>query len=154
MIKMGRLFINKNHYDIVDYWSKDKNILDFNSIENIEKFSFVASLGINKPASVQARKDYIRYESIPTKYKSILSSILLGKSSEKEIDKCANEDICLDEAEKCFEAGFPILKQKIDSANGDEELLMKRMMDEIDLLYESIVKSNLENWDRNQRITN
>lgn len=141
---MGRIFINKNYYDVVDKWSKDINLLDFNGIENIEKFSFISSFGINNPMKPQNRRDYIRYESIPTKYKSILSSILIGSVNEKEIDKNANEDCCLNMAEECFEAGFPVFKDKVDKSNGDEDLLCKRLMAEIDALYEAKVKPHIE----------
>ena len=141
---MGRIFINKNYYDTVDNWSKNKNLLDFNGIENIEKFSFISSFGVDNPAKPQNKRDYIRYESIPTKYKSILSSILIGSVDENDIDKNANEDCCLNKAEECFETGFLIFKEKVDSSGEDEELLCKRLMSEIDALYETKIKSELE----------
>lgn len=141
---MGRIFINKNYYDIIDRWSKSDNLLDFNGIENIEKFSFISSFGLDNPINPQNRRDYIRYESIPTKYKSLLSAILIGSVDEKEIDQNANEDVCLNKSECCFEAGFPIFKEKVDKSNGDESLLCKRLMAEIDGLYETKVKTYLD----------
>ena len=140
-----RIFINKKHRETIDFWSGEKNILDFKSIENIEKFTLAASLGIENPLPVSKPRDgYIRLSSIQTYNKALLSSILLGKAKNDEIDKCADEEKCFEEAEKCVESGFQILKDKLNEARGDEELLCKRLMAEIELLYETKVKPGLE----------
>lgn len=136
-----RIFINKKYKEIIDLWSGDKNILDFKEIENIEKFTLAAALGVNSPKDISGnREGYVRLTSIPTDSKSILSSILLGKSKNSEIDNYANEEKCYEEAERCVESGFSILKEKINNANEDDELLCKRLLSEIDMLYENKVK--------------
>lgn len=140
-----RIFINKNYKETIDLWSGDKNILDFKDIENIEKFALAASLGINNPTSISGKKEgYVRLVSISSDNKAILSSILLGKAKNEDIDRFANDESCYEEAEKCVESGFLILKDKIDDAKGDEDLLCKRLLAEIDKLYEVNVKPNIE----------
>ena len=140
-----RIFINKKYKPYIDEWSNEKNILDFKAIENIEKFTIAAALGINSPLpATGAREGYVRLQSIPSDNRAILSSILLGKANSKEIDGFSNEEACYSAAEECVESGLLILKEKIDQANGDEDLLCKRMMVEIDRLYETNVKPSLE----------
>ena len=146
MNKMAdRIFINKKYKESIDLWSGEKNILDFKDIENIEKFTLAASFGIDNPKQIEgSREGYVRLTSIPTYSKAILSSILLGKAENGEIDKCADEEKCYEEAERCVESGFMVLKEKINEAKGDEDLLCKRLMAEIDALYETKIKSSIE----------
>lgn len=136
-----RIFINRKYKPWIDEWSNEKNILDFKTIENIEKFTIAAALGVNSPLPASgAREGYVRHQSIPSDSKAILSSILLGKAGNKDIDICSNEEVCYSAAEECVESGILKLKEKIDEANGDEDLLCKRLMVEIDRLYENNVK--------------
>lgn len=140
-----RIFINKKYKAYIDEWSNDKNILDFKTIENIEKFTIAAALGVNSPqAATGVREGYVRLQSIPSDSRAILSSILLGKADSKEVDGFSNEEACYNAAEECVESGFLILKEKIDQSNGDEDLLCKRLMVEIDRLYETNVKPSIE----------
>ena len=140
-----RIFINKKYKDSIDFWSSEKNILDFKDIENIEKFTLAASFGVNDPKPIDGKKEgYVRLASIPSDSRAILSSILLGRAKNGEIDAFANEELCYEEAERCVESGFLKLKDKINEAKGDEDLLCKRLMAEIDVLYETKVKPTLE----------
>lgn len=141
-----RIFINRKYKeDLIDKWSGEKNILDFKYIENIEKFTLAAALGIDNPQPIQGSKEgYVRLASIPSNSRAILSSILLGKAKNDEIDLFANEESCYEEAEKCVETGLNKLKNIIESANGDENLLCKRLFNEIELLYETNVKPYLQ----------
>ena len=143
-----RIFISKKNRDLVEKWSNEKtNVLDFKEIENIEKFTFLAALGINEPKELDKSKDgYIRYDSIKSDEKSILSSILLGNAQDDEIDLFATEEMCYKKSELCAETGFEELEKRIQESQGDEELLCKKLMSEIDLLYESKVKSLLEDF--------
>ncbi len=142
---IDRIFINKKYKPLIDSWSDDKNILDFKLIENIEKFALAAAVGMDNPKSIQGPKEgYVRLQSIPTDYKAILSSILLGKAKDEEIDSFANEEACYEEAEKCVENGITLLKEKFEDAKYDEDLLYKKLMYEIDSLYETNVKPYLD----------
>lgn len=142
---MDRIFINKKYKPIIDEWANERNILDFKTIENIEKFTIAAALGINNPKPItEAREGYIRLQSISSDSKAILSSILLGQAKNDEIDLYSNEESCYKLAEECVESGFLKLKNLIDDSNGDEELLCKRLMIEIDRLYEVNVKNSLD----------
>lgn len=140
-----RIFINKKYKQYIDEWSNDKNYLDFKTIENIEKFTIAAALGVNNPIPIDGtREGYVRLQSISSDNKAILSSILLGKKNNQEIDGLANDEACYKYAEECVESGLSILKEKIDEANGDENLLCKKLMVEIDMLYETNVKPFIE----------
>lgn len=140
-----RIFINRKYKENIDEWSGDKNILDFKSIENIEKFTIAAALGVNTPKNISGvREGYVRLTSIPTNSKSLLSSILLGRAKNDEIDLFANEEMCYEEAEKCVESGLEILKDKINDARGDESLLCKRLMAEIERMYVTSVEPSIK----------
>ena len=140
-----RIFIDRNYKQYIDKWSDEENILDFKDIENIEKFTLFAAMGINNPIPISGpREGFVRLTSIPSGYKAILSSILLGKISDKDIDKYANDEACYEEAEKCVESGFLVFKDKVLNSKGDEDLLCKQLMNELDILFETNVKPNLE----------
>lgn len=140
-----RIFISRKYKAFIDDWSNNKNILDFKTIENIEKFTIAAALGVNSPHPlIGAREGYVRLQSISTDSRAILSSILLGVAESKDVDSCSNEEACYAAAEECVENGFLILKDKIEKSNDDEDLLCKRLMVEIDNLYETIVKPSIE----------
>ena len=139
-----RININNNYYDELIKYMNEKNILDFGMLDNKDIFLLAASLGLNNPTEIQGGKfGFVRLEYIKTYEMSLMASILLGKATNNdEIDKYSDVELSYSEAERCAETGFGILKQKIEDAKNDEELLYKRLMSEIDLLYETKVIGN------------
>ncbi len=141
-----RLYINKHYRDtFLDDWD-NKNVLGFHTVKAVDIFFIAVALGLSTPTDIQGAKDgYFQiHNNVYTKEKGLFGSILLGKEENKDsIDKYANIDVNFDEAERCAESGFLILKEKIDAAGGDEDLLEKRLIAELKLLYAKNVETNL-----------
>lgn len=80
-------------------------------------------------------------KNIKTYDKAILSSICLGKEENKiNIDNFANSDVNYDKAELCAEFGFKKLKEIIESAGDNDELLEKRLFKDLKELYDKNVE--------------
>ena len=140
-----RLFINLKYRDgMLKKWDEE-NILGMHMLETKDVFLLAAALGLNEPRDSEGKKDgYVRLSYIKTYQKSLIASILLGLEKNKEnIDSFANAEVNYDEAERCAEAGFIKLKEIIESAGGDTELLEKRIFSQLNMLYQKNVASNL-----------
>ena len=140
-----RLFINLKYRDSVLKNCIDNEVLGIHMLEAKDIFLLAVALGLDDPKEIQGKKDgYFRTSYIKTYDKALLSSILLGVEENKEnVDTYANLDVNYDEAERCAETGFMRLKETIDSANGDSELLEKRILSQLNFLYQKNVASNI-----------
>lgn len=144
MKEKDRLFINMSYRDSILKKIDEENILGCHLVKAIDIFFLAVALGMEKPVDIKGKKDgYFQvHNNIGTQEKSLFASLLLGKiENQKDVDKYANAQVNYDEAERCAESGFLILNEKIEAANGDEELLEKRLISELNLLYEKNVKS-------------
>ena len=140
-----RLNINLNYRELmINEWD-EKNILGMHMLETKDIFLLATALGLDTPEDIQGKKDgYVRSSYIRTYQKALMASILLGLEENREkVDEYANEDVNYDEAERCAESGFKKLKEMIDSADGDMELLEKRIFSHLNMLYQKNVASNL-----------
>lgn len=140
-----RIFINGT---LREGWLKEwdeKNYFGIHMLETKDLFLLAVALGMDKPEDIRGKKDgYFLLKNVKTYDKALFSSILLGKPENKdETDKYANADVNYDEAERCAEAGFKELKQFIEDAGGDKELLEKRAFSQLNLLYQKNVATNL-----------
>ena len=140
-----RLFINLKYRDgMLKKWDEE-NILGIHMLETKDVFLLATALGLDEPKDIEGKKDgYVRLSYIKTYQKSLIASILLGLEENKEnIDSFANAEVNYDEAERCAEAGFIKLKEIIESAGGDTELLEKRILAQLNMLYQKNVAANL-----------
>lgn len=137
-----RIYINISHRQFLND-IKANNTLGFNLPNAKDVFLLAVALGLNSPKDIVGKKDgYFLLKDVRTADKALFASITLGKvTDDKEIDQYAKDEVNYDEAERCAESGFAILKSKIDEAGGNEELLTKRLISELDLLYQKNVKS-------------
>lgn len=143
MSNRDRIYINKGYRTFLDEMGKN-NTLGFNLINKKDIFILAVALGLDTPKNFSAAKDgYFLLKDVKSFDRAYFASILLGAlTDEKDVDKYANDDVNYDQAEKCAESGFEILKDKVTSAGGDEELLINRLLSELDLLYEKNVSNN------------
>lgn len=140
-----RLFINLKYREgMLKKWDEE-NILGMHMLETKDIFLLATALGLNEPKEIDGKKDgYVRLSYIKTYHKSLIASILLGLEENREnVDAFANADVNYDEAERCAESGFIKLKEMIESAGGDMELLEKRIFSQLNMLYQKNVASNL-----------
>ena len=137
-----RIYFNSKYRDFLKELDIN-NTLGFHLVNQKDLFLIAVALGLNEPKEISGKKEGLfLLKDVKTSDRAIFASITLGNlQDDKDIDKYANDDINYDEAEKCAEAGYAILKEKIDDSAGNEDLLVTRLLSELDLLYESNVKS-------------
>jgi len=143
MAGLDRIYIKYANRELLEKWKEEK-VIGFDSIESKEIFLFLAAIGLESPKEIQGKKDgYLRREYLREADKAFFSSKLLAKRSEnEEIDQYCNFDDAILDMEKCAESGFDIFKEKVEKADGNKELLYKRLLSELDMLYEKNVKEN------------
>ncbi len=139
-----RIYINASLRDGLLKECHKKKILGLDIMNNKDIFLLAVALGLNSPEDIQGKKDnYFLLKDIKAYDLAFFGAILLGKPENKDkIDQFANANVNYDEAERCAEAGFKKLKELIDSADGDNELLEKRVLKELQFLYQKNVASN------------
>lgn len=140
-----RIFIPQSYRDeMLDGW-QSKNTLGLKVLENKDIFLLAVALGLSTPEDFKEKKDgYFLLKNVETYDKALFGSILLGKLENTDnIDSFSNMDINYDESERCAISGFKKLKDFIDSAGGDSELLEKRALAQLNLLYQKNVASNI-----------
>ena len=144
MIMRDRIYFNSKYRDFLKELDL-KNTLGLHLVNQKDLFMIAMALGLNEPTDISGKREGLfLLKDVKSSDRAIFASITLGNlSDEKDIDKYANDEINYSEGERCAEAGYAISKKKIDDSAGNEELLATRLLSELDLLYESNVKSNL-----------
>lgn len=139
-----RIYINLNHRTLLDEM-KRKNLLFDSIAENKDMFLMAVALGINSPAeSVATRDGFILLKSLKTSDKALLGSILLKRAeTDEQIDECSDFDKSLDLCELCAESGFGILRSKVIDAQWDSDILARRLLNELDLLYTKYIMDDI-----------
>ena len=139
-----RIFINGSLRDGLLRECDEKNVLGMHMMETKDIFLLAVALGLNAPEEMRGKKDgYFLLKNVKAYDLALFASILLGMPENKDnIDRYANAEINYDEAERCAEAGFKKLRDFIDSADGDKELLEKRALSELRFLYQKNVMAN------------
>lgn len=145
--------------NIVDYSKGRREFLDSlhakgvfglsRSIDNKEQALFLAALGCDSPVPLSSKKDeggWFRTESV-TKYSkdvAMMSCILLGTAkNDDEYDKFSQLEEYMSYVEQCAESGFRIVEKKLEESNDDNDLLERRMLKELDLLYTAVVENDI-----------
>ena len=76
--------------------------------------------------------------------KDLLAAVLLGTANDdSDVDAFADIEKALDLCEQCAESGFKDLRKRIIDAGKDREILERRMMKELDLLYTTNVEADI-----------
>lgn len=120
----------------------DIKSLGLDTLSNLDLFKLAVAYGLDDPTDFDGAKEGLfLLKDIKTTYdQSLLNIVKLGTASNNdEIDEFCNLELNYDEAEKCACTGFSKLKELIES-NNDEELLIKKMIRELETLYLTNVK--------------
>ena len=112
--------------------------------ENIDVFMLAVALGLGKPTTLKKKDGLILYQTLKTADKALIASVLLGSTADdNEIDSRANFDGSVELCEQYAETGYLVLQKKYNDANCDEELLEKRMLKELELLYNKNIATDI-----------
>ena len=140
---------NKGRREFLDSLHNDGVLGLTSTIDNKDQALFLAALGCNSPIPLSGKKDeggWFRTESVVKYSKDVamMSCILLGTAqTDEDYDKFSQLEAYMDYVEQCAESGFQILERKLNEANGDNNLLERRMLKELDLLYTTVVENNI-----------
>ena len=138
------IYINEKYRSFIDEL-KSKDVLGFKLLDNKESFMLAVALGIDKPVDCQKKKfGWTRKSYIKSSDKAYWASVLLGTATnDEEINQYADLDKSVELCEQCAEAGWEILKQQYDNAEGDAEVFERRMFKKLDLLYAQTVENDI-----------
>lgn len=115
---------------------KDQDVLGLSMAEGKEVFMLAVALGLDKPTVLIKRQGMFLNTALKTADKALIASVLLGTMSDDEdMDQYADFDKSCELCEKYAETGYQVLLKKYNDAGCDEELLERRMLSEVDLLY-------------------
>lgn len=138
-----RVYVSPDYKQVVD-GLKEKDVLGIKISENKEIFMLAAALGLGEPTPLKKKDGLVLYTALKTADRAIIASALLGSpSNDDEVDSLANIDTCTEFCEQCAEAGYLVLQKKYNDADCNEELLERRMMKELELLYNKNVAADL-----------
>ena len=138
-----RLYVSPDYKLAIDIL-KEKDVLGIRIAENKEVFMLASALGLAHPSPLRKRDGLTLYTALKTADKSLIASVLLGTAKDNnDIDEFADFDACTDLCEQCAEAGYIILQKKYNDAGCDEELLERRMIKELEMLFNKNVAADI-----------
>ena len=126
----------------------EKNIFGLSqSISNKDQAFFVASWGITDPEAYKKkdnsgwiRSGYIKY----AEEKTIMSTPLLATAeNDEEVGEYAEYGVYKDYFEKCIEKGFQVIEKMVEEARWDNNLLERRTLTKMDLLFANYVENDI-----------
>lgn len=123
---------------------KDRDILGFSMVENKDSFLLAVAMGGDSPETVKSKDGWFLMKNLKTTDKALLAAVLLGTANDdSDVDAFADIEKALDLCEQCAESGFKDLRKRIIDAGKDREILERRMMKELDLLYTTNVEADI-----------
>lgn len=126
-------------YKKIENVIKKNKIFGFDQLDNKHLYFFAVSLGLNKntdAVDTKGASSWFCTETINTQREETLIRLcLLGKASEEQVEEFIDLDKNYRESELYAHIGFGILKEKIEHAHNDNELLSKILMSDLDRLY-------------------
>lgn len=125
---------------------KEQDVLGLSMAEGKDVFMLAVALGLDSPMSspLKNRSGLFLNTALKTADKALIASVLLGTMSDDEdMDRYADFDKSCELCEQCAETGYQVLLKKYNDTGCDEELLERRMLLELDLLYSKNVLDSL-----------
>lgn len=123
---------------------KDRDILGFSMVENKDSFLLAVAMGGDSPEAVKSKDGWFLMKNLKTTDKALLAAVLLGTANDdSDVDAFADIEKALDLCEQCAESGFKDLRKRIIDAGKDREILERRMMKELGLLYTTNVEADI-----------
>lgn len=134
-----RLYVSPDYKSVIEEL-KEKDVLGIKIAENKEVFMVAVALGLSTPSQMKKREGLTLYSALKTADKSLMASVSLGTITDSnDIDKFADFDESTNFCEQCAEAGYIILQKKYNDAACDEDILERRLLKELEMLYNQII---------------
>ena len=112
-------------------------ILGLDNLSKLDLFKIAVAYGLDDPKDFDGTKEvlFLLKDIKSTFDQSLFGIIKLGTADNNdEIDEYCDLELNYDEAERCANSGFEKLKVLVES-NPDEELLIKKMIKDLEKLY-------------------
>ena len=116
--------------------------LGLDNLSKLDLFKLAVAYGLDNPKDFDGAKEglFLLKDIKSTYDQSLFNTVKLGiANNNDEIDEYCNLELNYDEAERCANSGFEKLKDLVE-LNQDEELLIKKMIRELETLYLTNVK--------------
>ena len=130
-----RVYTSSQYRTTVDELKK-QDVLGLGIVENKDAFLLAVALGLDNPQQLKNKIGLFLNTALKTTDKALIASVLLGTiADDSEIDEKADLDGSIDLCEMCAETGYQVLLKKYNDADCDSDLLARRMIKELELLY-------------------
>ena len=141
---LDRASISKQNRDLLKKMGDD-NVLGFELAANKDIFLFLTALGLDDPKEIQGGKDgYFLLKDLKASDRTLISVALLGNAKNNEdVDRLSDFDEAVKFCEKCAETGLDRLKEKLEDADFDLDVLERRMLSEVDHMYMQMVENDI-----------
>jgi hypothetical protein len=138
-----RVYTSSQYKTVIDDL-KSKDVLGLNIVEGKNAFMLSVALGLSDPGTPKNKVGLFLNTALKTADKALFASVLLGELPEgADVDPYANFDASADLCEQCAETGYQVLLKKYNDAGCDEEILERRMIKELELLYLQNIEGNI-----------
>lgn len=138
-----RIFTSKQYKNVIDDLKKN-DVLGLKIVENKDIFMLAVALGLHSPTPLKTREGLFLNTALKTADKALMASVLLGTvTDDSKIDEYADQDMSSDFCEQCAESGYQFLQKKYNDVDCDSELLERRMLKELELLYTQNVEADI-----------
>lgn len=124
---------------------RTRKILGFEDklVPNKDLFLLAAALGEKNPRELQGSDGFFLFKDLKYDDKCKLEVMQIGTlRSDDEVDQFADLESCIPYCEKCAARGFDILREKVEAAKWNNDVLEDRLMKELDELYQKNVEED------------
>lgn len=138
-----RIYTSSQYRGVVDELKK-KDVLGLNIVEGKDIFMLAVALGLDDPTPLKNKVGLFLNTALKTADKALMASVLLGTvTDDAQLDEFADQDMSADLCEQCAEAGYQLLLKKYNDADCDPDLMERRLIKELELLFMKNVEADI-----------
>lgn len=138
-----RIYTSSQYRGVVDELKKN-DVLGLNIVEGKDIFMLAVALGLENPTPLKNKVGLFLNTALKTADKALMASVLLGTvTDDAQIDEFADQDMSADLCEQCAETGYQLLLKKYNDADCDPDLMERRLIKELELLFMKNVEADI-----------
>lgn len=138
-----RIYTSSQYRGVVDELKKN-DVLGLNVVEGKDIFMLAVALGLENPTPLKNKVGLFLNTALKTADKALMASVLLGTvTDDTQIDEFADQDMSADLCEQCAETGYQLLLKKYNDADCDPDLMERRLIKELELLFMKNVEADI-----------
>ena len=138
-----RIYTSSQYRGVVDELKKN-DVLGLNIVEGKDIFMLAVALGLDDPTPLKNKVGLFLNTALKTADKALMASVLLGTvTDDAQLDEFADQDMSADLCEQCAEAGYQLLLKKYNDADCDPDLMERRLIKELELLFIKNVEEDI-----------